>query len=243
MRLWTAASSIPRRVRAHTQLRGFLKGSLEPLVCSPVQHECIPNALLGMDVICQAKSGMGKTAVFVLATLQQLNPSDHVSVVVLCNVRELAFQIGHEYTRFSKYLPEVKTAVLYGGVPVVRNEATLKQEKPSVVIATPGRLLDLIRRKSIDLSKVKHFVLDECDKMLEELGRFPGPAAAAAAGDTGSRCRHARAGPEHLHQHSEGQAGDDVLCHDGPHHPPRVPQVHERSACHSRTYIVETPVT
>lgn len=136
---------------------------------SEVQHECIPNALLGMDVICQAKSGMGKTAVFVLATLQQLNPSDHVSVVVLCNVRELAFQIGHEYTRFSKYLPEVKTAVLYGGVPVVRNEATLKQEKPSVVIATPGRLLDLIRRKSIDLSKVKHFVLDECDKMLEEL--------------------------------------------------------------------------
>lgn len=134
-----------------------------------------------MDVICQAKSGMGKTAVFVLASLQQLNPSDHVSVLVLCNVRELAFQIGHEYTRFSKYLPEVKTAVLYGGVPVGRNETTLRNEKPSVVIATPGRLLQLLRRGSIDLSKVKHFVLDECDKMLEELGGclFAGWGAAA----------------------------------------------------------------
>lgn len=82
---------------------------------SEVQHECIPQALLGMDIICQAKSGMGKTAVFVLATLHQLVPSDHVSVIVLCHARELAFQIGHEYNRFSKYLPDVKTAVLYGG--------------------------------------------------------------------------------------------------------------------------------
>jgi len=123
-----------------------------------------------MDVICQAKSGMGKTAVFVLATLQQLNPSDHISVVVLCNVRELAFQIGHEYTRFCKYLPDVKSAVLYGGIPIARNETLLKTTKPNVIIATPGRLLALLRRKSIDLSHVKHFVLDECDKMLEELG-------------------------------------------------------------------------
>jgi superfamily II DNA/RNA helicase len=69
-----------------------------------------------MDIICQAKSGMGKTAVFVLATLNQLVPVDgEVSVVVLCHVRELAFQIGKEYDRFSKYLTNVKTAVLYGG--------------------------------------------------------------------------------------------------------------------------------
>lgn len=80
-----------------------------------MQHECIPQALLGMDIICQAKSGMGKTAVFVLATLHQLVPAASPSVLVLCHTRELAFQIGHEYHRFSKYMPEVKTAVLYGG--------------------------------------------------------------------------------------------------------------------------------
>jgi ATP-dependent RNA helicase UAP56/SUB2 len=81
-----------------------------------VQHECIPQAVLGMDIICQAKSGMGKTAVFVLATLHQLEPVDgEVSVLVMCHTRELAFQIKNEYTRFSKYLPTVKCEVFYGG--------------------------------------------------------------------------------------------------------------------------------
>ena len=74
-----------------------------------VQHECIPQAILGMDVICQAKSGMGKTAVFVLTTLQQLDltQSGDVLVLCLCHTRELAFQIQNEYDRFSKYMPEV----------------------------------------------------------------------------------------------------------------------------------------
>lgn len=64
-----------------------------------------------MDVLCQAKSGMGKTAVFVLATLQQIEPRpNEVAVIVLCHTRELAFQIKNEYARFSKYMPEVKTA-------------------------------------------------------------------------------------------------------------------------------------
>ena len=69
-----------------------------------------------MDIICQAKSGMGKTAVFVLATLHLLNPvAGEVHVVVLCHTRELAFQIQKEYERFSKYLPEIKSRVFYGG--------------------------------------------------------------------------------------------------------------------------------
>merc|ERR1712183_530390 len=71
---------------------------------SEVQHECIPQAILGMDIVCQAKSGMGKTAVFVLATLQQIEPSDgQVSVLVMSHTRELAFQINKEYERFSKF--------------------------------------------------------------------------------------------------------------------------------------------
>ena len=76
-----------------------------------VQHECIPQAVLGIDILCQAKSGMGKTAVFVLATLQQLEPVDgNISVLVMCHTRELAFQISKEYERFSKYMPTVKVS-------------------------------------------------------------------------------------------------------------------------------------
>lgn len=136
---------------------------------SEVQHECIPNALLGMDVVCQAKSGMGKTAVFVLATLNQLEPKEgEVSVVVLCHARELAFQIGKEYNRFTKYLPAVRTAVLFGGVPIKRHQALLKDTPPHVVIGTPGRVLDLVKRGDLNLGNVKFFVLDECDKMLEQ---------------------------------------------------------------------------
>ena len=79
--------------------------------CFLVQHECIPQAVLGMDVLTQAKSGMGKTAVFVLATLQQLEPVDgQVSVLVMCHTRELAFQISKEYERFSKYMPAIKVS-------------------------------------------------------------------------------------------------------------------------------------
>lgn len=74
-----------------------------------VQHECIPQAVLGMDILCQAKSGMGKTAVFVLATLQQLEATEnHVYVLVMCHTRELAFQISKEYERFSKYMSQIK---------------------------------------------------------------------------------------------------------------------------------------
>eukprot|EP00058_Branchiostoma_floridae_P014625 XP_002600113.1 hypothetical protein BRAFLDRAFT_57173 [Branchiostoma floridae] len=79
---------------------------------SEVQHECIPQAILSMDVLCQAKSGMGKTAVFVLATLQQIEPVDgQVAVLVMCHTRELAFQISKEYERFSKYMPTIKVRI------------------------------------------------------------------------------------------------------------------------------------
>jgi len=137
---------------------------------SEVQHECIPQAVLGMDIICQAKSGMGKTAVFVLATLHQLTPIDNeVSVLVLCHTRELAFQIAHEYERFSKYLPDVKTAVFYGGVNIKLNRETLSNDCPHIVVGTPGRILGLAREKTLKLDKIKHFVLDECDRVLESL--------------------------------------------------------------------------
>eukprot|EP00270_Netrium_digitus_P004522 TRINITY_DN1568_c0_g1_i2.p1 TRINITY_DN1568_c0_g1~~TRINITY_DN1568_c0_g1_i2.p1 ORF type:complete len:429 (+),score=52.26 TRINITY_DN1568_c0_g1_i2:44-1330(+) len=137
---------------------------------SEVQHECIPQAILGMDVICQAKSGMGKTAVFVLSTLQQIEPvAGQVVALVLCHTRELAYQICHEFERFSTYLTDVKVAVFYGGVNLKVHKDLLRNECPHVVVGTPGRVLDLARQKDLNLKSVRHFILDECDKMLESL--------------------------------------------------------------------------
>jgi len=137
---------------------------------SEVQHECIPQAILGTDVICQAKSGMGKTAVFVLAVLQQLDPVDgEVACLVLCHTRELAYQICHEFDRFKKYLPNVKTTVVYGGIPVQTHRDMLKNNPPHILIGTPGRVLQLSEEKALNLKNIKYFILDECDKMLESL--------------------------------------------------------------------------
>ena len=139
---------------------------------SEVQQDCIPQSILGMDVVCQAKSGMGKTAVFVLASLQQLEPVDgEVSVIVLCHTRELAYQIRNEYARFTKYMPEVRTAVVYGGTPIKEDQAMLadKTKCPHILVGTPGRMTGLVRDKSLKASEVKHFVIDECDKILDNL--------------------------------------------------------------------------
>jgi ATP-dependent RNA helicase UAP56/SUB2 len=148
---------------------------------SEVQHECIPVAVLGRDVICQAKSGMGKTAVFVLSILDQLSglkdqatatqdkSKDKARCLVLCHTRELAYQICHEFDRFKKYMPWIRTAVFYGGKPITDHRKLLKEEVPHIVIGTPGRVLQLATEGALDLSQTKHFILDECDKMLETL--------------------------------------------------------------------------
>lgn len=125
-----------------------------------------------MDILCQAKSGMGKTAVFVLATLQQLEPTENVVyVLVMCHTRELAFQISKEYERFSKYMPTIKVGVFFGGLPIHKDEEVLKTNCPHIVVGTPGRILALVRSKKLNLKHLKHFILDECDKMLECLGK------------------------------------------------------------------------
>lgn len=116
---------------------------------------------------------MGKTAIFVLATLQQIDPvAGEASCLVMCHTRELAYQIRNEYTRFSKYMPEVKTGVFYGGTPMQKDLDTLKNKDshPNIVVATPGRLNALVRDKALRLGNVKYFVLDECDKMLDQVG-------------------------------------------------------------------------
>jgi len=143
---------------------------------SEVQHQCIPQAVLGTDILCQAKSGMGKTAVFVLSILQQLDIKgqdgktiDETLCLVLVHTRELAFQIREEFDRFKKHMNDVRTKVLYGGVPVMQDKKDIRSQVPHIVIGTPGRTLQLARENILKLSHIKHFVLDECDKMLEAL--------------------------------------------------------------------------
>ena len=137
---------------------------------SSVQQTCIPQAIMGLDVICQAKSGMGKTAVFVLVSLQQLEPEDGVvSCLVLSHTRELAYQIWKEYVRFSKFLPDVRSGVIFGGIPIRQDRALLKgPECPHIVVGTPGRIKGLVSEGTLKLNKLKIFVIDECDKILEQ---------------------------------------------------------------------------
>jgi len=144
-------------------------------IYSTVQQNAIPQAMLGSDILCQAKSGLGKTAVFVLTTLQQADPvAGETSVLVMCHTRELAYQIKNEYARFSKYMPDVKTGVFYGGTPILKDAEILKNKEthPHIIVATPGRLNALVRDKYLRLGSCKVFVLDECDKMLEQIGRY-----------------------------------------------------------------------
>ncbi len=98
------------------------------VVFFPVQSECVPQAMQGDDILCQAKSGMGKTAVFVLATLHQITPVDgEVSGLVMCHVRELAWQIAKEYQRLGKHLnPALRVASFAGGSPIEADKKTLK---------------------------------------------------------------------------------------------------------------------
>jgi len=150
------------------------RSSLTSRLSTTVQQICIPQGLLNVDVLCQAKSGLGKTAVFVLTTLHQLEPvPGECSVLVMCHTRELAYQIKNEYARFSKYLPDVKTAVFYGGTPMAKDIELLKNKDsyPNIIVATPGRLNALVRDKVLSLRNIKAFVLDECDKMLDQIGR------------------------------------------------------------------------
>ncbi|XP_061164511.1 spliceosome RNA helicase DDX39B-like [Saccostrea echinata] len=138
---------------------------------SQVQHECIPQAILSMDVLCQAKSGMGKTAVFVLSTLQQIKEScDKVLVLAIAHTRELAYQIADEYQAFSKFMPEIKVAVFFGGLSIKKDEEVLARNQPTVVVGTPGRLLALVQKQKLNLDSLRYFIVDECDQVLKENG-------------------------------------------------------------------------
>ena len=140
---------------------------------SDVQKQCLPHSLAGKDLLCQGKAGMGKTAIFIFTIINRIlkkEINNELSCLVICHTRELAYQISKEFSRFSKDL-DIKTCLLIGGDPEKPQINDLKNN-PAVIIGTPGRLLSLIRKRHLNLSKIQIFVIDECDKMLNALGKF-----------------------------------------------------------------------
>ncbi len=139
-------------------------GFLSP---SQVQQDCIPQAILGQDIICQAKAGMGKTAVFVLATLQQIRPeSGVVDTLVLGHTREMAFQITKEFDRFKQFMKGIEVMCIYGGVPERQQIQALQQNKPNIIVGCPGRVMSLVEQGKLKVDKLKRFVMDEVDRLL-----------------------------------------------------------------------------
>jgi superfamily II DNA/RNA helicase len=134
---------------------------------TPVQAAAIPKAIAGRDIIASAQTGTGKTAAFVLPALQRLSsdPKPGPRVLVLTPTRELAGQITQAIQTYGRYL-RVSSVAIFGGMPFPEQFRALSQS-PDMVIATPGRLLDIMSRKRIDLSRVELFVLDEADRMLD----------------------------------------------------------------------------
>ncbi len=137
---------------------------------SEVQQEGIPHILYGDDLLCQAKSGMGKTAVFVLGVLHSIKvPGDPFQCLVLCHTRELAFQISKEFERMGKYINGLKLSVIYGGVKPEAQMLQIESNPPHVIIGTPGRTLDFLKKGIIKVDNLTHFIIDECDKVLETM--------------------------------------------------------------------------
>ena len=144
---------------------------------TPIQAKAIPLVLEGKDVLAAAQTGTGKTAGFTLPLLERMvqshkntgtskgQPKRHVRALILTPTRELAAQIDENVQTYAKYLP-YKSTVVFGGVNINRQINTLKQGI-DILVATPGRLLDLCSQKVVDLSKVEVLVLDEADRMLD----------------------------------------------------------------------------
>ena len=138
---------------------------------SPIQQAAIPPALAGHDVLGLAQTGTGKTAAFALPMLHRLaaDPKHrlklHTRALVLAPTRELASQIAASFQAYGRYM-KLSVAVVFGGVPIGRQERALAPGV-DVLVATPGRLIDLVMKGACDLGKVEMLVLDECDQMLD----------------------------------------------------------------------------
>ncbi|GAB3418930.1 DEAD/DEAH family ATP-dependent RNA helicase [Erwinia aphidicola] len=133
---------------------------------SPIQLECIPHLLAGRDVLGMAQTGSGKTAAFSLPLLHNIDPTVKApQILVLAPTRELAVQVAEAMTEFAKHMRGLNVVALYGGQRYDVQLRALRQG-PQVVVGTPGRLLDHLKRGTLDLSNLRGLVLDEADEML-----------------------------------------------------------------------------
>lgn len=141
--------------------------ALEYHEMTPVQASALPSILSGRDVIGQSKTGSGKTAAFGIGLLTHLDPGDFcIQSLVLCPTRELASQVSNELRRLARHVGNVKILALCGGAPF-RKQADSLAHGAHVVVGTPGRIEDHLRKKTLDLGKITVLVLDEADRMLD----------------------------------------------------------------------------
>lgn len=145
-------------IRAITDM-GFEEATL-------IQAKAIPVALTGVDIIGQAQTGTGKTAAFGIPMIEKIDPkSKQLQAIVLCPTRELAIQVADEIRDLSKYMHGIKVLPIYGGQDIVKQIRSLKAGA-QIVIGTPGRVMDHMRRKTVKFDNVGMVILDEADEML-----------------------------------------------------------------------------
>ena len=133
---------------------------------SPIQAKAIPAMISGIDLIGQAQTGTGKTATFGIPILEKVDPKlKKLQAIVLCPTRELAIQVADEIRNLSRYMHGIKVLPIYGGQDIVKQIRSLKSGT-QIVIGTPGRVMDHMRRKTMKLDFVHTVVLDEADEML-----------------------------------------------------------------------------
>jgi ATP-dependent RNA helicase DeaD len=148
---------------------GFVKGLTELNIIEPteIQEKVIPILMAGpTDLVGQAQTGTGKTAAYGLPLLEKINfKLNAVQGLILCPTRELAKQVAKQLFKFTKYSDKIFAEAVYGGEQIERQISAL-QRPTHIVVATPGRLIDLVKRKAVNLTAVKTVVLDEADEML-----------------------------------------------------------------------------
>ena len=150
---------------------------------TPVQMEAVPAGLEGRDLIAKAQTGTGKTAAFGIPLLMKMDPENRkTQAMILCPTRELAIQVAEELRRLAKYMSGIKILPVYGGQEIVKQIRSLKGGV-QIIVGTPGRVMDHMRRHTIKLDEVSMVVLDEADEMLNMgfredmeliLGQIPG---------------------------------------------------------------------
>lgn len=134
---------------------------------SPIQTQAIPAVCEGIDVVGQAQTGTGKTATYTIPMLMKIDPQiKKPQAIVLCPTRELAVQVAEEIRKLAKYMSDIKVLPVYGGQEIVRQIKSLKTGV-QIIVGTPGRVMDHMRRKTVKFDNINMVILDEADEMLD----------------------------------------------------------------------------